>query len=83
MSFLNKSFNKLKSKFDNVVTKASVGTAMITLPALSYAGDYDTLTSSVNFDEVKTAILTVAAAVVGVYITYRAVKMILQAVRSA
>lgn len=79
MTFLN----NLKNKFNNSVTKASVGATVMALPALSYAGDYDTLTGAVNFDDVKSAVLTVAAAVVGVYVLYRGAKMILSAIKSA
>lgn len=82
MTFLN----NLKNKFNNAVTKASVGATVMALPALSYAQtapQYQKLTDAANFDEVKTAVLTVAGAVVGVYVLYRGAKMILTAIRSA
>lgn len=81
MTFLN----NLKNKFNNAVTKASVGATIIALPALSYAqqAQYKDLTDAANFDEVKTAVLTVAGAVVGVYVLYRGAKMILAAIKSA
>lgn len=83
MTFLN----NLKNKFNNAVTKASVGATIMALPALSYAqsstSQYQKLTDAANFDEVKTAVLTVAGAVVGVYVLYRGAKMILTAIRSA
>lgn len=82
MTFLN----NLKNKFNNAVTKASVGATVMALPVLSYAqssSQYQKLTDAANFDEVKTAVLTVAGAVVGVYVLYRGAKMILTAIRSA
>ena len=82
MTFLN----NLKNKFNNAVTKASVGATIMALPALSYAqtsSQYQKLTDAANFDEVKTAVLTVDGAVVGVYVLYRGAKMILTAIRSA
>lgn len=49
----------------------------------SSAPDVSKLTDSLDFSTVVTAILDVGVAVVGVYITYRAVKLVLSAIRSS
>lgn len=45
--------------------------------------DYTTLTASVNFSDVITALLAVAASIIAVYIAWKGAKLIIHAVKGA
>ena len=49
--------------------------------AQSTSTDYSTLTGAVDFDTVKTALLAVAAVVVGVYVAIKGIKFVISAIR--
>ncbi len=68
-----KYFNKNKKYFAAPVVLSGAGSAL--------AVDYTTLTTAVDFSTVTTAVVTVAAALVLVYIAWKGAKMILLAVK--
>jgi len=47
----------------------------------AHAGVYDTLTAAVSFTDATTAVLAVAAILVGVYVLYRGIDWIIRIVR--
>lgn len=69
-----KFFNKSKKYFAAPLVLTGAGSALATV-------DYSTLTTAVDFTTATEAILTVAAALVLVYIAWKGAKMILSAVR--
>lgn len=71
--------------FQNLKKMAVAGLALVTgffaAAASAAPVDFTSLTSSVDFSSVITAILLVAAALMGVYIAWKGAKMIISAVR--
>lgn len=90
-------FQNLKNKVVGVVTKAakagqalavSAATGLATLLGLSQSGDASaaavdltSLTTAVDFSTTTTAVLGVAAALIVVYIAWKAAKMVISALR--
>ncbi|WP_175671987.1 hypothetical protein [Burkholderia ambifaria] len=76
-------------KFFNKVAAGAVavagfsGVANAQAAAGSTAPDFTTLTSSIDMSTVSTAVLAVAAVMVGVYIAIKGAKIVLRMVRSA
>lgn len=56
--------------------------AFVSAPAFAAPVDVTTLTAAVDFSTVITAILAVAAIMVGVYVAWKAAKMVIGAVKS-
>jgi hypothetical protein len=85
MNKLVKSFNRVRSVIDNSTGAivATIGTGLTVLSGSASAAplDLSTLTASVDFSSVITAILAVAAIMVGVYVAWKAAKMVVSAVR--
>lgn len=54
---------------------------LVSLPAAAVPVDLTALTTAVDFSTATTAVLGVAAALITVYIAYRAAKMVIAAVR--
>lgn len=70
-------------KLRNIAARFGFGASLSALAINSYAVGLDltTLTTAVDFSSVITAILAVAAIMVGVYVAWKAAKMVIQAVK--
>lgn len=66
-----------------LLTKATGLVAMGSGAAFATAPDYSTLTGAVDFSSTTTAVLTVAAALIVVYVTFKGAKLIMSAVRGS
>jgi hypothetical protein len=73
----------MKQLFKNAVLRVGVASAAL-LPMLSHAtgADYTTLTSSVDYTAVISAVLAVCAAIVALYLVTGGSKVVLRTVKS-
>ncbi|HVW49898.1 MAG TPA: major capsid protein [Trinickia sp.] len=72
----------------NLVNKSKYALALVsTLPLLAHAQssgpDYSTLTSAVDFSSAETAVMAIAAIVMGVLVVIKGIKWVKGLVRSA
>lgn len=77
---------RLMNAFHSVRTTAIIasGTAVATIAPTSMAQtDYDTITGAVDWADVTTAVLAVGAAIVGVLVVIKGIKITLRMVRGA
>lgn len=73
----------MKTRLSNLRNKLAASAAGLSASSMAVAAapDYTTLTTAVDFSTTSTAILSVAAALIVVYITWKGAKLVIGAVR--
>lgn len=74
---------KFSKKGIKAAIAAAAGSVAVAAKAADTGPDFTQLTSSIDMSTVSTAVLAVAATMVGVYIAIKGAKIVLRMVRSA
>lgn len=79
----SRQFQPLRGETKMLKKIGSAVVAVAPLSAFATGPDLTSLTTAVDFGTVTTALLGVAAAIIGVYIAWKGAKMVLHAVKGA
>jgi hypothetical protein len=83
MRFINKAKEAMKNAAVRAAGVAAVSAAPMMAHAQASGVDFTTLTASINWGTVITAVMAVAASMVGVYVAIKGAKIVLRTVRGA
>lgn len=61
----------------------TVATVAATVPEVSYAADYSTLTTAVDWEDVGVALLAVGVAIIGIFVVIKGIKLVVRMVKGA
>lgn len=63
--------------------RIAIVTGLALMASNANAADYSTLTAAVDWEDVGTALLAVGAAIIGIVVTFKGIKLVVKAVRGA